>query len=145
MKTRIKTKKLVPVICGTLLLGLMIGSTSSMVSAAQKPLKIGTIMPTAATFSVYTKGVLAGLELEVDEINASGGILGRKVEYIVRDTQMKPDVGVREARFLILEEKVDMLNGPMSSSTLLAVSELTREHKMLHLVWSSKHTDFTEA
>ena len=56
------------------------------------------------------------LEVGIEEINSSGGLLGRKVELIIRDSQLKPELGAALARDLIWKDKVDFLIGPTSPS-----------------------------
>src|SRR3989442_15936984 len=69
-----------------------------------------------------------------DEINASGGILGRKVALVVRDTEFKVDVGVREAKDLVLREKVNFLLGGISSGVSLAIStSVSKENKIIQI------------
>ncbi len=72
------------------------------------------------------------------EINKRGGFLGKHpIELIFRDTQTKPDVGSREARSLILNEKVKTIIGMWSSAVAMAVQEIVHEHKVLHLAATS--------
>ncbi len=52
------------------------------------------------------------MDLFIEETNAAGGILGKKLELVVRDAQLKPDIGANMARELILSEKCDYLMGP---------------------------------
>ena len=59
----------------------------------------------------------------------AGGILGKKLELVVRDAQLKPDVGANMARELILSEKCEFLIGPTSSAVALAVSKVSKEFK----------------
>jgi branched-chain amino acid transport system substrate-binding protein len=82
--------------------------------------------------------------MAVDEINAKGGVLGRKLQLVVRDDQSKPDVGVREARDLILKEKVNFLTGIIHSGVALAVSEVAKEYKTMLLVSIAKTAALTE-
>jgi hypothetical protein len=80
-------------------------------AAAQQPIKVGVIYGLGGAAAPYTKPAVTGHEMAVEEINAAGGVLGRKLQLVIRDDQSKPDVGVREARDLILKEKVDFLTG----------------------------------
>jgi len=100
---------------------------------AKEPIKVGSICDFAGPCYMYCETGLKGLEIAVSEINAKGGILGRKVEIIVRDTEMKVDVAVRELKDLILREKVNFLIGPCSSGTGLAMQVVHTEYKTLRL------------
>ena len=113
-------------------------------AAAQQPIKIGVIYGLGGAAAPYTKPAVTGHEMAVDEINAKGGLLGRKLQLVVRDDQSKPDVGVREARDLILKEKVDFLTGIIHSGVALAVSEVAKEYKTILLVSIAKTAALTE-
>jgi branched-chain amino acid transport system substrate-binding protein len=104
---------------------------SQSIAQDQSPIKIGGLAILSGPLSGYGKTGPMGAELAVKEINAKGGILGRKVEYIVRDDEAKPDTGVRQARRLILEDKVNFLIGVTSSAVLLAVMEIAKENKII--------------
>ena len=130
------------VLVGMLLVAL--GVLTSAPAFAQQPIKIGVIYGLGGASAPYTKPAVTGHEMAVEEINAAGGLLGRKVQLIIRDDQSKPDVGVREARDLILKEKVDFLTGVIHSGVALAVSEVAKEHKTLFLVSIAKTAALTE-
>ena len=70
----------------------------------------------------------------VDEINAKGGVLGRKIELVIRDTKGNADEAVRIARDLILRENVDFLVGTLTSAEGPAVSPIAKEHKIVFIV-----------
>ena len=70
----------------------------------------------------------------VEEINAKGGVLGRKVELVVRDTKGNADEAVRIARDLILRENVDFLVGTLTSAEGPAVSPVAKENKIVFVV-----------
>ena len=52
----------------------------------------------------------AGVQFAVDEQNAKGGLLGKKIEIIAEDNELKPDVAIRKAKKLILENKVNFIS-----------------------------------
>ena len=70
----------------------------------------------------------------VEEINAKGGVLGRKIELVVRDTKGNADEAVRVARDLILRENVDFLFGTLTSAEGPAVSPIAKENKIVFVV-----------
>jgi branched-chain amino acid transport system substrate-binding protein len=71
------------------------------------------------------------LDLFFEETNAAGGVLGNKLELIIRDSKLKPDVGAMVARELILSEKCEFLIGPTSSGVALAVTKVAKEFKKI--------------
>ena len=74
-----------------------------------------------------------GWELALEEVNASGGVLGRKIEVISRDDNGNPGDAVRVAEELVSREKVDMLFGTYLSHVGLAVTDFARQRKVLFL------------
>ncbi|MFI5340616.1 MAG: ABC transporter substrate-binding protein [Candidatus Methylomirabilales bacterium] len=106
----------------------------------QQPIKVAMIDTTTGAFALYGLAGIEGAKIAVAELNAAGGVLGRKVEMIVRDDAAKPDVGAREIRDVILREEVAAVFGPVSSGVLLAMSEVARENKTILIA----HTSNTE-
>ncbi|HWP46867.1 MAG TPA: substrate-binding protein [Candidatus Limnocylindrales bacterium] len=83
---------------------------------AEAPIKVGLISPLTGAWTVYGKAHSAGFLLAVDEINAAGGVLGRKIEVIIGDSKTEPRIVVEQANRLIRQEKVDFLAGTFSSA-----------------------------
>jgi branched-chain amino acid transport system substrate-binding protein len=107
---------------------------------AQKTVKAAMINTMTGGVALYGLAGIEGAKIAVADLNASGGILGRKIELIVRDDAGKPDVGAREIRDVILREEVPVVFGPVSSGVLLAMSEVAKENKTLLI----SHTANTE-
>jgi branched-chain amino acid transport system substrate-binding protein len=74
-----------------------------------------------------------GMELAVDEINAAGGVNGRKIELITRDDNANPGDAVRVAEELVSREKIDVLAGTFLSNTGLAVADFAKQKKFFFL------------
>ena len=74
---------------------------------AAGPIKIGFPIPLSGPTAVYGVPILKGAELAADEINAKGGVLGRKLEFLPRDSKANADEAVRLARELIIKDNVD--------------------------------------
>ena len=83
---------------------------------AEAAIKVGLISPLTGAWTVYGKAHSAGFELAVDEINATGGVLGRKIDVIVADSKTEPRIVVEQANRLIREDGVDFLAGTFSSA-----------------------------
>jgi len=118
-----------------LLTALFFALTLVIASSAfsQDSIKIGVIYDFAGGCHMYSEAGIKGIKMALEEINGKGGILGKKVEYIVRDTEGKTDVAVREVKDLILREKVNFLIGPCSSGVGLAMQVVHSEYKILRL------------
>ena len=101
---------------------------------AAQPYRIGILLPNTGSGANYSERPIKGLPLIAAEINKKGGLLGKHlIELYFRDTQTKPDVGAREARSLILNEKVQTIIGAWSSAVAMAIQEVIHEYKVLHL------------
>lgn len=68
---------------------------------AQEPIKIGGLFPLTGSLAPYGPAIAQGAQLAVDQINAAGGVLGRPLELVIRDTATSPDVGRDAAAKLI--------------------------------------------
>jgi branched-chain amino acid transport system substrate-binding protein len=111
---------------------------------AAKPYRIGLLLPATGAGANYMEECIRGMPVLAAELNKRGGLLGKHpVEIIYRDDQTKPDVGAREARQLILNEKVDAIFGVYSSAVALAVQEIIHEHKTLHFAATSNSSSIT--
>lgn len=84
------------------------------------------ISPLTGPWTAYGKAHLLGIVLAVDEINAAGGVLGRKMEIVVADSQTRPWIARAQASRLIHEEGVDFLIGTFSSAERNAVGHVVR-------------------
>ncbi len=100
------------------------------VSAGEAPVKVGFAADLTGACAALAEDGLNGAKIAAAEINATGGILGRPVELIVRDTMTKPDEGAKVARELISDEKIDVLTGVCSSAVMLAESAVSGELKV---------------
>ena len=116
----------------------------SMAFAAD-PIKVGIVDCYSGPPSTYTNDVLDGFKVAVDEINAKGGVLGRKISFVTRDNKFKVDLGLSAAKELIMREKVDLLMGTINSAVALAVSNLCKKEKIPFLVTYSKSANITGA
>ncbi len=116
---------------------------------AGTPYRIGVLLPTTGSGANYSERPIKGLPLIAAEINKKGGLLGKHpIELYFRDTQTKPDVGAREARSVILNEKVQTIIAAWSSAVAMAIQEVIHEYKVLHLAATSNsskivHENFT--
>jgi branched-chain amino acid transport system substrate-binding protein len=108
---------------------------------AADSVKIGVDNPLTGTYAAVGKNELVGFQLGVDQINAKGGILDRKVELVVEDsTSGDAGTAVQKARKLIERDKVDFLLGNVNSALSLAMAQVSNEKKILHIV-PGGHTD----
>jgi branched-chain amino acid transport system substrate-binding protein len=109
-----------------------LGATSALSVQAQAPIRIGEINSYSA-IPQFTQPYKQGWQLAVEEINASGGLLGRKVEVIARDDAGKPEDALRHAIELTSQEKVDVLAGGFLSNVGLALADHALRSKRLFI------------
>lgn len=101
----------------------------------QKPIKIGVLASKTGVLESYGKQTLRGFELGLDyATNGTMKVAGRKIQYVVEDTETKPEVAVQKATKLLEEDKVDFLVGSSSSGDTLAVLPLAEEYQKIMVV-----------
>jgi branched-chain amino acid transport system substrate-binding protein len=102
-------------------------------SRAQQPIRIGATM--SQTGNLATQGVPArnGYLLCQKDVNASGGLFGRKIEFLIYDDKSDPKAAVDLYEKLITEDKVDAIMGPYGSTHTEAVAPVTEKHKRVHV------------
>src|SRR5713101_2336094 len=113
-------------------------SLSPSAVLAEGPIKIGFPMPLSGPTAVYGVPILKGAEMAVDEINAKGGVLGRKIELLSRDSKANADEAVRLARELIIKNNVEFLSGTLTSAEAPAVSTIAKENKIVLVAPTAK-------
>ena len=98
------------------------------VQAQKGPLKIGSTLaltgPLAATGIVHK---IVG-EIAIEDINSRGGLLGRKIEWVLKDDQSKPDVARTLYEQLITSDKVDLLMGPYATGAILSAMGVAQRY-----------------
>ena len=117
-------------------------------AAAQAPIKLGDINTYSGIGAPFTGPYRVGVEMAVEEINAKGGVLGRKVEVLFRDDKAQPAEAVKHAQELVESDKVAMITGSFLSNVGLAVSDWAKQNKTMFLAsealtealtWSKGH------
>jgi branched-chain amino acid transport system substrate-binding protein len=96
---------------------------------AEAPIKIGASLSLTGTYAQPGSYQKEGYELCADYLNAKGGLLGRKVEFVFYDDQSMPATGVRLYEKLITEDKVDAVMGPYSSPITEAVANVSEKYQ----------------
>jgi branched-chain amino acid transport system substrate-binding protein len=112
-------------------------------AAAENTIKIGYPMPLSGPTSVYGVPITKGAEMAVQEINAKGGVLGRQLELLERDSKASADEAVRLSRELIIKNNVDFLVGTLTSAEAPAVSTIAKENKIVFIAPTAKTAQLT--
>jgi branched-chain amino acid transport system substrate-binding protein len=117
-----------PKALGVLLIALAVAA-GSRPATAQGPIKVGASLSLTGTYAKLGKNQHEGYQLCQKDLNAKGGLLGRKIEFVVYDDQSMPATAVRLYEKLITEDKVDGVMGPYSSPVTEAVANVTEKYK----------------
>jgi branched-chain amino acid transport system substrate-binding protein len=112
--------------------GLAVTLAMTAPAHAQGVIKIGELNSYKAQ-PAFLEPYKKGMELAVEEINAAGGVNGKKIELITRDDNANPGDAVRVAEELISREKIDVLAGTFLSNTGLAVTDFAKQKKFFFL------------
>ena len=114
-----------------MLLGAGLAATAlpSRLLAQGEPLRLGVLTPLTGAGAFDGPRMLKAIRSVVDEVNAGGGLLGRRIELQVEDDQTNPDAAVRAARKLIDIDKIPVIMGTWASAVTTAVAPLCWESK----------------
>lgn len=108
-------------------------STRSNDASGASPIKIGISLPITGRFSEPGTAAQKGYKVWATWVNSHGGLLGRKVELIIRDDQSDQNTIVSDYNRLITEDKVDLLLGTFSSLLNLPASAVAEKNHMVYV------------
>ena len=106
----------------------------------EEPVRIGMVNPLTGILSAFAQSERDGATLAVAELNKKGGVLGRQVELLVEDSANDTGTGVQKTQKLINRDNVSAILGDVNSGIAYAMSQVTNEHKVFHIV-PGGHTD----
>jgi branched-chain amino acid transport system substrate-binding protein len=106
----------------------------------ETPIKIGMHDPFTGTYAAEGESEKRGALMALAEVNAKGGINGRKVQLLTEDEGANAGLAAQKAHKLIEQDKVNFLMGAVSSATALSVNQVAHEKGMLYMV-TGGHTD----
>ncbi|MBI4797393.1 MAG: ABC transporter substrate-binding protein [Desulfarculus sp.] len=125
--------------CLTLALGLILAAGAS----AADTIKLAVMEPFSGNFKDIGDRYAEGVQYAAEVINAKGGINGKKVEVILVDTEVKPDVATRKATKLILQDNVRHFCGGTGSSVAGAMEALADKHNTLFFTYGMAAASLT--
>jgi len=96
-------------------------------------IKLGQLDPISGPFEYAGRLYYAGLKFVADEQNKKGGLLGKKIEIIQEDSELKPDVTTRKAKKLILEDKVNFLASGTGTHISIALNKVATGYKTIYI------------
>jgi len=97
----------------------------------QQSLKLGVVVPMTGPMALEAQEMLAATQIAVEDVNAEGGVMGRKVETVIRDSEFKPEVAKRKATELIEVEKAAFLVGAIVGFEGIAMAEVGCKNDVL--------------
>src|SRR5260221_4588482 len=112
-------------------LAAVVGLLFVSLAFAQQPVKIGMSMPQTGALGAGGKAALVALRMWVDDVNAKGGLLGRKVEFIVYDDQTNPALTPATYTRLLDVDKVDLLIAPYGTVPTAPIMPLVKQRDLL--------------
>ena len=131
-------RMLLPKLCKSLLLAGVLAMLAVAPSHAQQTIKLGLVAAMSGQSAKSGEAIVRGLSLAIDEINAKGGVLGKKIELLVRDDESNPAKGVVAARELVQREKVAALFGGLDTPVSIAIVPFVNGAKVPFMgVWAA--------
>jgi len=118
-------------------------SAGLVVQAGAQTIKIGVNEPLTGPFAASGTYVVNGAKIAADEINAKGGVLGKKIELVIEDNKSNPTEAAAVAEKLITADKVPVMMGAWGSSLTLAVMPKLMEYKVPMVVETSSSGKIT--
>ena len=132
--------------------------------ARAKPIKLGLTCDASGQYGNSGQDDLRGIRMAIDEFNAKGGVLGRKIEWITADTETTPATGTRVAERFITREDCAILIGALHSGVANAITQVANKYGTIYLntnssapseagencsrvkfVWDGNGTNFSKA
>lgn len=118
-------------VCSRVLCAVVLALAIPALAAAQGTIKLGATEPLSGTFKDIGERYLEGVQYAAKVINESGGLLGKKVEVVPIDSELKPDVATRKAQAMILKDEVKFFCGGTGSSVGAAMSQLAEKENVI--------------
>ena len=131
---------------------------------AKKPIKLGLTCDASGQYGNSGQDDLRGIRLAIDEFNAKGGVMGRKIEFVTADTETNPATGTRVAERFIAQEQCGFLIGALHSGVANAITQVANKYGTVYIntnssapseagencsrvkfVWDGNGTNFSKA
>src|SRR5690606_30557311 len=122
----------------------LMATTGLSVAQQGEPIRIGAAWPQTGAGASQGSDTALGQQMAIDEINANGGLLGRPVEMIWRDSKGTPADATIAVRDLITLDNVEFFLGGYNSGETLAMSEVALQEKVLYVAPVGKTIQLTE-
>jgi branched-chain amino acid transport system substrate-binding protein len=127
-------------VAGATIASSQLASPFIIKARGDNPVKIGFVNPLTGILSALAQSEVEGAKYAVGEVNQKGGILGRQVQLLVEDSANDVGTGVQKTQKLIDRDQCDVIFGDVNSGIAYAMSQVTGEKKVFHIV-PGGHTD----
>lgn len=111
-------------------LSVVTAGTASPQSTQRGFINVGISTTLSGAIATLGQGGLNGVQLAVEDLNKSGGLLGKDVRVVSADDNATPATGASNVRSMILDKKISALFGPVSSAVAAAELQLTAQYKV---------------
>ena len=122
-----------------------LGALLLLFGCGPRPVRIGAVLPLTGSLAAYGQSLDRGVLTATDQVNRQGGIEGRRLEVLIRDSASDPRQAVEAFRSLILEEKVAVVVGGGSSDEALAMAPLAEQYQRVLFSPSASSPKLSEA
>jgi len=122
---------------------LAITAMAFAAQAAAQEIKIGVAGPITGPLAFLGQHIRWGAELAAEELNQKGGVLGRKLVFLMQDSACRPADGVAGAEKLLYQDNVDVMLGDVCSGSTMAIMPVIAKAQKPYIVTISTHPDIT--
>ena len=112
----------------------------TMGTAMAKEAQFGIVVPLTGPYGTYAEEMQRGAEIAAEEINASGGVLGKPVKIVVRDSELNAGVALRKFKEMVQDDGIKTIGGTLSGGISTVVNEWACKNKALYMTFC--HTSF---
>jgi len=125
---------------------LLVAALTPLAAQSDKaPVLIGVSGPLTGQYAQYGAQWKRGFDLALDEINGSGGINGRPLQYVFEDSQSDPRQSIAIARKFVADERIAVEVGDFSSAASMAASAIYQSGGLVQFGFTNSHPDFTKS
>ena len=130
-----------------IILGITFFFTMAFISPApaQDTIKVGIVLPLTGEQAKFGEIEKLSFDLAVEEINAKGGVNGKKLEFVIEDDTGRPEVGRSVVEKLITKDQVAMIGGGYSSSVTYAAAGVCQQNQIPFLVNTGSADNITQS
>jgi branched-chain amino acid transport system substrate-binding protein len=125
-------------------MGASVAAPSVLRAQSSEPIRLGGMLPLSGPASIEGRQILSGIQFAIEEANAKGGVLGRRIELVMEDDESNSTKGVTAVRRLIEREKSPFIVGTYASAVAIAASKIAAEYKVAMLSGGSTAAGATD-